>query len=922
LSGQDSSDRPKLDPSSSSEASTSPGSSKRLERLVVLAWAALAFECIWRRLVFPLCVIGIFLCLSWAGLWLEVPHEARIILVLGLAALFGFSLLRLVRITLPSRKDALDRIDQASGFAHRPASVLDDRLANADADPVTKALWDLHKRRAAQFIGRLRSGGPSPRVVEIDRYGLRAAVLVALIACAFLAGPEKYARVAAAFDWRGAGTAGSSYRLDAWIDPPPYTGKAPVLLNLGAPETKSTDHPEVIEAPAGSTIIVRSSGGETGIETHGALKEAAIADGDGSKPSAAKASPGKPANSARLNQTQGEDEHRFLLSGDAGLTLHHAGALVGTFEIHAIADQPPIIALTEVPKANARGTLTLAYRLADDYGVTSASAAFSNPKAPDGTAIAGRSLVDPPHADLTLAPGAGGLGDAETTADLSDHPWAGLRVTMTLSAKDEGGNEGKSEPAEITLPRKPLSNPLARALAEQRRNLLLQPDDKTQVETALSALMIAPEAYGTKASVYLGLRIASDQLAAAKTDADLIALADYLWDMALRIENGDLSDAEREMRDAEQKLRDALQRNASPEEIRKLTENLRAAMDKFVNQLAQRDPSERGNPERGQSQNKSVTPKELQSMLDRMQDLAKSGNMADAQKALDQLQNILENLKSANKRNTDQRSRETSRALNDLDRMSKDQQDLRDETYKQSQGNDRDQDEPRSSPRGQRQQQGQQNSRNRQPNPGAAQDSDEDDEDAQMNPGQGKNKQGNSGGQQTQESMEQLKQRQQALRQSLDQLQKRLKQMGQDGQGLDEAQSAMQDAEKALSEGQEGENDAVDAQGRALDSLRKGAQKLAQQLKQQQQGQGEAEGGEEGGEGSSQQSEDSGDADPAGRPRANSTHNPGANSPFDPMGTPAVQRAQRVLDELRRRLSDPNRTREETDYLERLLRRY
>ena len=55
---------------------------------------------------------------------------------------------------------------------------------------------------------------------------------VMLVASAFLAGPEKYARLAAAFDWREAAPPGASYRIDAWIDPPAYTGKPPVMLNL------------------------------------------------------------------------------------------------------------------------------------------------------------------------------------------------------------------------------------------------------------------------------------------------------------------------------------------------------------------------------------------------------------------------------------------------------------------------------------------------------------------------------------------------------------------------------------------------------------------------------------------------------------------------------------------------------------------
>jgi uncharacterized protein (TIGR02302 family) len=858
-----------------------------MKRLVVFAWALLAFERIWRGLVFPLSVIGLFLCLSWAGLWLEVSHSVRIVLVLSLAGLLGFSLLPLIRTVLPSRKDALARIDQASGFAHRPASVLDDTLANATQDPVTRALWSLHQRRAAAFVSRLRIGAPSPRVTEIDRYALRGGVLVALIACAFVAGPEKYARIAAAFDWRGTGASGSGYRLDAWIDPPPYTGKAPTLLNLNAPDAHP-DHMQTVEAPIDSTLIVRSSGGDTDIETRGGLTDSAPTKtpSHGSEPSAG----------------LGEKERRLVLTGDAGLTLRHSGNLLGTFNIHVIADRPPTIALTEAPKANVRGSLTLAYRLADDYGIASAHADFSNPKSADGVSFPGRSLATPPHIDLSLAPGVGGLGDAETTSDLSDHPWAGLRATMVLTAKDEGGNEGKSEPVEITLPRKPFSNPLAAALAEQRRDILLQPDDRAEVETALSALMIAPEAFGMKDSIYLGLRIASDRLNAAKTDPDLVSLADYLWDMALRIENGDLTDAEREMRDAERKLREALQRNASPEEIRKLTDNLRAAMDKFVKELAQQDRNEGSerNSDRGPNQNKSVTPKQLQSMLDQLQELAKSGNMADAQKALDQLQNILENLKSANKQNSDPRARETRRALSELDRMSKEQQDLRDDTYKKSQG----QQSPGTKQSGRKNPQSQNGSQDQ-----------DGDEDAGMDPDQ------NDPTKQAQQTSEGLQQRQQALHDRLDQLQKRLKQMGQGEQGLDDAQSAMQEAEKGLGEGgEEGEQDAVDAQGRALDSMRKGAQKLAEKM---QKGQGQSAGdGEDGEEGSSEQSEESGDTDPLGRPRTSSTHNPGANTPFNPMGTPAVQRAQRVLEELRRRLSDPSRPRDETDYLERLLRRY
>lgn len=160
-----------------------------------------------------------------------------------------------------------------------------------------------------------------------------------------------------------------------------------------------------------------------------------------------------------------------------------------------------------------------------------------------------------------------------------------------------------------------------------------------------------------------------------------------------------------------------------------------------------------------------------------------------------------------------------------------------------------------------------------------------------------------------------LSQRQQALRNQLEQLQKRLQQTGQGEKGLDEAGQAMQQAEKALRQGsQQGNSAAVGAQGRALEALRRGAEQLSQRM------QAEGKGNGQGSQGSPQ-AEQEGGTDPLGRPMGG---DPAFNpySRYDPMGIPAAERAQHVLEELRRRLSDPARPREEMEYLERLLRRY
>ena len=63
----------------------------------------------------------------------------------------------------------------------------------------------------------------------------------------------------------------------------------------------------------------------------------------------------------------------------------------------AIPNGKPTIALTARPRANVRGSLTLAYKLADQYGVASAEADFARPlidgKAPHGP-LAGRAAED------------------------------------------------------------------------------------------------------------------------------------------------------------------------------------------------------------------------------------------------------------------------------------------------------------------------------------------------------------------------------------------------------------------------------------------------------------------------------------------------------------------------------------------------
>jgi len=471
-------------------------------------------------------------------------------------------------------------------------------------------------------------------------------------------------------------------------------------------------------------------------------------------------------------------------------------------------------------------------------------------------------------------------GVGQTVKDLSEDPYAGADVTLTLTAKDEAGNEGKSEPFNMRLPERLFTKPLARALVEQRRILALDANQSGQVYAALDALMIAPEIFTPEAGQYLGLYSVSRQLAAARTDDSLRETVASLWALAVLIEDGDITDVDKALRAAQEALKQALERGASDEEIKKLTENLRAALDNFMRQLAE---NLRNNPQQLarplDPNTRMLRQQDLNNMIERMERLSRSGDKDAAKQLLEQLQEMLENLQMAQPGQSGDSDME--QALNELGDMIRKQQQLRDKTFKQ----------------------GQDSRRDRQ-----------------------RGKQGDQG-------MNDLQQDQQGLRDRLKKLQQELAkrgmgqgqrgekgQQGEQGQqgdgedGLGDADNAMGDATGRLGEGNA--DGAVDSQGKALEALRKGAQSLAEAM---QQGDGD---GQNDGPGNSMGRQQSGanNNDPLGRPLHGREF--GDDYTVKIPGEIDVQRVRRILEELRRRLADPARPQIELDYLERLLKDY
>ncbi|KQO72161.1 hypothetical protein ASF22_14150 [Methylobacterium sp. Leaf87] len=864
----------------------------RLDRLVSRSQTAALWEGAWPILWRGLGLVLAFLTLSWLGLWLDLSPTWRMV---GLAV-FGLALvaalLPLATLRRPSRRAALARIDrEAAGrdgaLVHGPASAIEDTLALGTADPATRALWALHQRRSAEAVARLKAAPPRPDMPRRDPFALRAALLVAAVASLFVAGAEWRQRLAGAFDWTLPPPPAPSFRVDGWIDPPLYTRLPPLVVTMNGTEQR-------LRAPVNSTLIIRIAG-------HGA---ATLDAKSGLTALPAQAPQGDKAPQANKPPHADLREDRFRLTGGtAELTIAAGGAPLQHLVVETIPDLPPEIRRIGALEVNTRGTFNLTYRAKDDYGIASAEG-IVEPLA--GT----RALVPPPRIALALPADAAGEADTKTLVDLTDNPWSGARVRLTLVAKDEAGQEGRTETAEITLPARVFTQPLARSLAEERRRLITAPDEsRGRVLTALDALLIAPDRFTPQPSVFLGLKTASRRLRAARNDEALMEVADLLWEMALKIEDGDLSDAEKSLRAAQDNLKQAIERNAPDEEIQKLTEDLKKALDTFMKNMAERQ-KEKGQKPKADGQppaqgGKTVTPDDLNKMLKDMADAMKRGDTAEAQRLLEQLREILENLQTAEPGGkADPSSREMAKQADELDKLSREQQELRDQTFKEGQDKEGGSGQPRPGqrpPRGQQQpgQKGQ---------PGQGQ------------PGQGQNGEGQQGQGQKGQKGQGQGERQQALRERLQDLQRKMKDLGMEGEdGLSEAEEAMREAEGALGQGREG--DAVDAQGRALDGLKRGAEGMQKQMQEMAEGEGEGDGQQEGGQNPSQQGQaGNSENDPLGRPNKGRNMTSG-NARVPTADESAVQRTRRILEELRRKLGDPSRPREELDYFERLLRR-
>ncbi|GHE03593.1 ATPase [Defluviimonas sp. 20V17] len=826
------------------------------------------------RAFWPVWTIALALAAALAlGLGQVIADTAlRWVLLAALAAMMVFAVWGAWGFRRPGRAEALERLD--ARLPGRPFAALADAQAIGTGDAASAAVWRAHLRRMAARSRAARAVAPDLRIATRDPFGLRHAALIAFIIAMLFGVPGRLIGIVpeAPPGTRAALAAGPAW--EGWIQPPAYTGKPALYLN-------DIDRDQ-FAVPQGSRLSLRLYG-----------------------------TPGAVTVKQTLNdQTSAPDKQ-----GGLSLRVDHSGRLAingaggRDWAIRVIPDTAPQVAFVGTAERRAGGELRQPFSASDDYGVIRGHATITLDLAAVDRRY-GLKVAPEPRKPVTLTlpmPISGSRKHFTQTLieNLAKSPWANLPVEMTLTVEDAAGHVTTSAPRKMDLPGRRFFDPLAAAVIEMRRDLLWSRANGARTVEILRAITDRPDGFIHNKGAYLLVRTAMRRLQAGVAEGltpkvrDEVAQA--LWDAAVKIEDGKLSDALARLRQAQDRLSEAIRRGASPDEVQKLMDDLNEAMRNYIRRLAEQ---QKNDPNKRSAENDNaqrITGDQLQQMLNRLQQLMNEGRMAEAQQLLDQLSQMMQNLRVTQGPGGMQSPGQGT--MQDLAETLRKQQSLSDQAFQDLQNRDMGTPDQRQGGRqGQGKQQPGQNGKDQQ---GGGQGS------GDTRGAQQGHEQGRAGERRS------LAQRQKTLREEL----RRQSEQGLPGAGtpqgkagrdaLGRAGRAMEGAERALREGDL--SGALDKQAEAMEALRQGMRDLGRAMAQNQQ----PDQGQRGGQGQAAQD---GSRDPLGR-EAGSVGRLGTSQDML-QGEGIYRRAEEILKELRRRSGDMSRPEAERDYLKRLLEPY
>ncbi|MBO6519361.1 MAG: TIGR02302 family protein [Rhodospirillales bacterium] len=861
----------------------------RLSNALQAAVLAIRWERLWRVLWAPVAVITLFIGVALTDVLPLLPDALHGVALALLAVLFGYSLKGMSGAFGPvTGTEAARRVEAASGLKHRPLTALFDTPAQEKLSSDGRQLWSAHIDRALRQTENLAYPAPKPGVAALDRRGLRFVPVLVLFVGVLMGGTQPLERIIRAVLPIGSAGTADAVSMDLWITPPAYTGLAPSVFNdIGRPpaETGGEAVADAMAPNAARPTLIVPVGSQILVHATGAHTAPSLALGKSKTPLAQLGDATSTSYKLELSVTSDAAGSDRLAVGLGTDTLAEWPVVIAT-------DSTPAIEFERAPSKQRDTQLEVIYLASDDYGVKSVEMTI---RRPNGRPVPGG------EAEIRVeVPLSGDRRDIKAThlRDFSAHPWAGLPVQVKLIATDTAGQTAETDAVEVVLPERIFNHPVARQLADARKVLNdADPDVMDVVADQLHELSLYPKRFFDDTVAFLSIRSAAGRLGYAE-DTDVVpAVQRLLWETALRIEDGEFALAEADLMRLQEEAMQALRDGKLGEELDQVMRELQEAMDRYMQALVDR-LQEMGLDELPQMPDSAeIQTQDIQEMLDKIRELAETGNRDAAEQMLAQMQQMLEQLRQGLKmQQSNPAMAEAKKLMDGLRSLTQDQQELLDRTFQE--GLNRQTQRPRMGQQGQ-QQQGQQQQGQRQPG--------QQGEQQQGQQGQQGQQQAGEQGAPTQEQQDALRKRLGELMMQMDEL------MGQIPDNLGKAEQQMEQSGKNLGKGEL--SDSARNQTQALEELRNATNQMSQMLAQQF--------GQQMGITSGQQSMPGreGQFDPFGRRNTNENGQGAAVEDAD-VSVPnrsEMRRAREILDELRRRAGERARPKLELDYIDRLL---
>ena len=777
------------------------------------------------------------------------------------------------RPPVPTEEGAERRLERDSNLRHRPFAVLRDQPAIPET-PGEAGLWAAHTATATRALRHLRLRVPSANLPLRDPHACRVAALLLLVAGLVTAGDRANQRILSSFIPGAMAPAGAAIVVQAWIEPPAYTGLPPIFLTRegGAPSA-SADAP--IDVPAGSKLSVSLTGGSF-------------------KPRVS-----LPGGRAKFHAT-GESawQATAVITESGPLVLHRFLSTLGAWTLNVLPNDPPLVTIPATPgPAGKTLELKLPWHVAQRWGVAGLSAALTP---------AGHPGLQPITLPIPL-PGTPKDATNALQTDLTANPYAGVPMLAQLTARDVSGQSATSEAVPFTLPARNFKNGLARAIIDLRRRLAMRQETAAEAADDLDALAQPPHAAGNKptdalaghSALYLNMVSVAALLRDNASQDGIAEAQSRLWITALALDGAlpeasqaNLDEARAAMRKA---LQDRAQGKITADDLARQMQRLREALSQRLQDIA-KDAAKHGRIPPLDPHSQFRVPS-LDRLMRQMEQAAREGRTQEAQQRLAELEKLMEQLKNARVLSPQeaQQAEQAAKAGRQQTGAVKDMVQREAGLMDHAQA--------------------------RAPRPSALPPdiyAGGEPPPPPMNPDELEA---------NEESRETDAQTQRALHQALDALKGAFGAGHKVPKSLDDASRDMQGATEALKAGQE--QVARGAESRAVDDLRRGGQQMAKEMQSgggqialipgmgDQGGQGDEAGNDPDGSG------DGTERDPLGRPVRQGTGGRAADDNSVHVPDQMEQgRSRAIQEELRRREANRERPHDELDYIDRLLKTY